>query len=242
MVLVGLILFSTMALLTPFLQRLLGYPILDAGNMIAARGVGTFFAMMIAGRMLQIIEARTLIFTGFALNAISLYQMAGFTEQTGPLAIFSSGVIAGFGLGLIFVPLNSVAFLTLAGHLRTAGTSLLTLIRNVASSIGISLAIAALTNTTNAMHARLAENVTPFNNALQMPSAEMLNPATEQGRALLDQMLTQQATVLGFNNVFLMLMWVCIIATPFVFFIGSSRETIRRARLAPQPPQPQMAD
>ena len=75
----------------------------------------------------------------------------------------------GFGLGLVFVPLSTVAFTTLPGYLRTDGTSILTLVRNVGSSIGISMVIAQLTSTTTRMHAHLVEYVTPFNNALQMP-------------------------------------------------------------------------
>ena len=78
-------------------------------------------------------------------------------------------MVQGFGLGLVFVPLSTVAFTTLPGHLRTDGTAILTLVRNIGSSVGISVVIAELTNTTIAMHAHLAEYVTPFNDALQAP-------------------------------------------------------------------------
>ena len=64
-------------------------------------------------------------------------------------------IVQGFGLGLVFVPLSTVAFATLPAHLRTEGTAILTLVRNIGSSIGISVVIAQLTSTTSRMHAHL---------------------------------------------------------------------------------------
>src|SRR6185369_6901819 len=145
MAVMGLVLFSTMALSSPYLQNVIGYPIITAGLLLASRGSGTFVAMMLVGRMMRHIEARTLIISGLALTALSLFQMTGWTDQTNAAEIVEVSIIQGFGFGLVFVPLSTVAFLTLPDHLRTDGTSMLTLLRNVASSIGISLVIAQLT-------------------------------------------------------------------------------------------------
>ncbi len=234
MVMIGLVLFSTMALITPFLQTLLGFPIVDAGVMIAARGVGTMISMMVAGRSVQFFQARNLIFIGFALNALSLYVMSGFTDQTTQFSVIWTGLVGGFGLGMIFIPLNTVAFVSLSGPLRTAGTTVLTLMRNVSSSIGISLAIATLSSTTTLMHARLAEHITPFNDALQMPNvANTINLATDQGRAMMDLILTQQATVISFENVFWGIMWIFIMGMPFLALFGSSRAAMRGGAAGP---------
>ena len=75
-------------------------------------------------------------------------------------------VVQGFGFGLVFIPLSTVAFLTLPNHLRTDGTSMLTLVRNVASSIGISVVIAQLTQGSRYTYAVLSEHINPFNHAL----------------------------------------------------------------------------
>ena len=101
--------------------------------------------MMLVGRMMRYIEARTLIISGLSLTALSLFYMTGWTDQTGVPEIVTISIMQGFGFGLVFVPLSTVAFLTLPNHLRTDGTSMLTLMRNVASSIGISIVIAQLT-------------------------------------------------------------------------------------------------
>ena len=127
----GVVLFSTMALASPFLQNVLGYPIITAGLLLASRGFGTFVAMMMVGRLMRHIEARTLIVTGLSMTCVSLFWMTAWTDQTGVNEILVISIFQGFGFGLVFVPLSTVAFLTLPNHLRTDGTSMLTLLRNV---------------------------------------------------------------------------------------------------------------
>ena len=116
MVMIGVSLFGTMALITPFTQNLLGYPILTAGFVLGSRGVGTLVAMMAVGRLLKFVEARTLVFCGLTLTAATLYQMVGFTTDTSTQTIVVTGIIQGAGLGLVFVPLSTVAFATLPGE------------------------------------------------------------------------------------------------------------------------------
>jgi DHA2 family multidrug resistance protein len=234
MAIIGVVLFGTMALVTPFMQNVIGYPILTAGLLLAARGVGTLAAMIMVGRLMKLIESRYLVLCGLVLATFTLSQMVGFTDQTSSRTIIVASVVQGFGLGLVFVPLSTVAFATLPGHLRTEGTAILTLVRNIGSSIGISMVIAQLTNTTVRMHAHLTEYVTPFNNALQMPEvSSIVNMATDTGRAMMDQLITQQAAIIAYANDFKLLMYLTLATIPLVFVIGTSR--VARAPGTPAP-------
>jgi DHA2 family multidrug resistance protein len=94
-----------------------------------------------------------------------------------------------------------------------------TLIRNLGSSIGVSVVIANLTNNTVVMHARLMESVTPFNQALADPAAAMLNPATDTGRALLEQLVAQQAAIIAYDNDFLLMMLMTLLAFPLILLV-----------------------
>ncbi len=224
MVVIGVVLFGTMALVTPFMQNVLGYPILTAGILLAGRGIGTLVAMMLVGRLIKHVEVRYLVLIGLILASITLDQMVGFTDQTSSRTIVLTSVVQGFGLGLLFVPLSTVAFTTLPDYLRTEGTAILTLVRNIGSSIGISVVIAQLTNSTVRMHANLTEFATPFNNALQMPDvASILNMATDTGRALLDAIITQQASVMAYANDFKLLTFLTLATIPLVLIIGKTR-------------------
>ena len=234
MAVMGLVLFSTMALSSPYLQNVIGYPIITAGLLLASRGCGTFVAMMLVGRMMRYIEARTLIISGLSITCLSLFYMTGWTDQTGVTEIVTISIVQGFGFGLVFVPLSTVAFLTLPNHLRTDGTSMLTLMRNVASSIGISLVIAQLTEGSRRTYAILSEHVSPFNHAMQMPDVRgMIDMTTDKGRAMMDVMVNLQAQIIAFSHDYQMVMLFTLCAIPLAIMIGSTKASLRKQSLAP---------
>jgi MFS transporter, DHA2 family, multidrug resistance protein len=235
MAVMGLVLYSTMALASPYLQNVIGYPIITAGVLLASRGCGTFVAMMIVGRMMRYIEARTLIMSGLLLTALSLYYMTGWTDQTGSPEIVTLSVIQGFGFGLVFVPLSTVAFLTLPNQLRTDGTAMLTLMRNVASSIGISIVIAQLTEGSRRTYAILSEHVNPFNHALQMPGVTgMIDMNTDKGRAMADVMVAAQSQIIAFAHDYQLVMIFILCSVPLAIMIGSTKAALRKQAAGPE--------
>jgi len=235
MAVMGLVLFSTMALSSPYLQNVIGYPIITAGLLLASRGCGTFVAMMLVGRMMRYIEARTLIVGGLSLTCLSLFYMTGWTDQTGVPEIVTLSIVQGFGFGLVFVPLSTVAFLTLPNHLRTDGTSMLTLMRNVASSIGISVVIAQLTEGSRRVYAVLSQHINPFNGAMQMPDVRgMIDLGTDKGRAMADVMVSLQAQIIAFSQDYQMVMLFTLCAIPLAIMIGSTKAALRKQSLGPE--------
>jgi len=224
-----------MALSSPYLQNVIGYPILTAGLLLATRGSGTFLAMMLVGRTMKYIEARTLIIGGLSLMSLSLFFMTGWTDQTSVPVIIIVSIAQGFGLGLVFVPLSTVAFLTLPNQLRTDGTAMLTLLRNVASSIGISIVIAQLTEGGRRVYAILSEHINPFNSALQMPDVRgLINLNSDSGRALADAVVGLQAQIIAFSLDYQMVMVITLCAIPLAFMIGSSKAAMRKQSQVPE--------
>jgi len=212
------------------MQNLLGYPIQTAGFLLGARGVGTLLTMMVAPRLMRAVHPRYLILTGLLLAGGTLYYMTGFSLDVTKTTIVVTSIVQGIGLGLLFVPISTVAFATLPAHLRNGATAITTLARNIGSSIGISMVIANLTSKTTEMHARLTEQVTPFNDPLQMPDvAANLNVHTDFGRALLDLIVTQQASMLAYLNDFKLLMILTLTVIPLVL--------ISAARVRPPAPK-----
>ncbi|WP_029585849.1 MDR family MFS transporter [Bradyrhizobium sp. URHD0069] len=235
MAVMGLVLFSTMALSSPYLQNVIGYPIITAGLLLASRGCGTFVAMMLVGRMMRYIEARTLIVSGLSITCLSLFYMTAWTDQTGVAEIVVISIVQGFGFGLVFVPLSTVAFLTLPNHLRTDGTAMLTLMRNVASSIGISVVIAQLTEGTRRTYAVLSQHINPFNHAMQTPDVRgMIDMTTDKGRAMMDAIVQLQAEIIAFSLDYQMVMIFTLCAIPLAVMIGSTKAALRKQSLAPE--------
>src|ERR671920_20910 len=139
MAVTGVLLLAGLALLPPLLQNLYGYSVLQSGFLTAPRGVGTLISMLLAGRLTGRMDSRLLVGIGVVLMGYSLYMMTGFAIDQPSRPVIVSGVVQGLGLGLIFVPLQTLAFETLAPKMRTTGAALLNLSRNIGGSIGISI-------------------------------------------------------------------------------------------------------
>jgi len=221
---VGLILYATLALLTPYLQTLMNYPVVTAGVALAPRGAGTMLAMMICGRLVGKVNVRLLVTIGFAATAYALYEMTGWTPDVSLWSVVTTGFIQGISIGFVFVPLSTVTFATLPGELRTQATGIYSLMRNIGSAIGISVTGALLQSNTQANHAELAGYVTPLNRALWNGAAGQLwNPELPRGAALLNDEVTRQATIIAYTNDFKLLLWVTLIAVPLACLLRSHR-------------------
>jgi DHA2 family multidrug resistance protein len=231
--LVGIILLATLALLTPYLQTLMDYPVLTAGMVLGPRGIGTMVAMMVVGRTIQRVDPRWLMLLGLMLTIAALWEMTGFTPDVSQMALLRSGIIQGLGLGFMFVPLSTITFATLAPELRTQGTALFSLMRNLGSSIGISIVSVLLTRNTEIVHASLSEHVTPFQDALQSTGIQAAwNMATLAGRAALDLEITRQAAIIAYVDDFKFMLLISAAAIPVVFLLRKPRGLDKEAAVA----------
>lgn len=216
----GVILLTTMSLLPPFMQTLMGYPVIDVGLLLTPRGFGTMTGMMLVGRLAARVDLRALICTGLVLLVFSLNVMTQFTLDTSQFEIIWSGIVQGLGLGLIFVPLSTITFSTINPAFRNDATSLYSLIRNIGSSIGISVVTTYLAHRTQINHAVFSEYITPQSVALQRAvDLGQMSLDSTKGLAAIDALVNQQAATLGYLQDFRLMMWVSLIAFPLVFLL-----------------------
>ncbi|HWZ72464.1 MAG TPA: DHA2 family efflux MFS transporter permease subunit [Casimicrobiaceae bacterium] len=214
---VGVVLFATLALLPPLLQDLLNYPVVLTGLVTAPRGIGTLAAMFIVGRLMGIVDTRLIIAVGFGLTAFSLWQMTGFYLQMDTPLVVWSGLAQGLGTGFVYVPLAAITFATLSPEFRNEGTALFSLVRNVGSSVGISVVETLLTRNTQMMHSRLGEQITPYNDALHSQPPTVLS--TTHGLAMLNHSVNDQAAMIAYNNDFKLMMVLTLCAIPLVLLL-----------------------
>jgi DHA2 family multidrug resistance protein len=215
---IGVILLASLALLPPMLSRLFNHSTTLTGLVMAPRGVGTMISMLLVGRLVQVVDARVLVVAGLSLTAWSLHMMTGFSPQMDDHLIIVSGVVQGLGLGLVFVPLSTVAFATLDPRFRTDAASLFNLVRNIGSSIGISIVTVLLTRNVQVNHSELAGGLTPFNQnlAAAMPGAVAGNTTS---LSQLDQLVNQQALMISYIDDFKLMMIVTLAAIPLALFL-----------------------
>lgn len=218
---VGVAVISPSVLLPNFLQQLQGYSPTQAGELLAARGLASIFGMLAAGRLVGRVHPQVLMTTGVALAGASLWIMGNFTLDTPWPWVAWAGLIQGFGVPLAFVPLTVVAFSTLPAEHRAEAGALLTLMRNIGSSVGISATVALLARSTQANQSYLAEHFTAF--ATHRWQALGAPPAPDAATTAFVGELTRQAAAIAYSNDFMVLMAVTAVTLPFLLLLRAPR-------------------
>jgi DHA2 family multidrug resistance protein len=221
MFLVGLVLLSSSALLAPYLQKLSGYSVRSAGLEMAPRGFGTMAAMMVCGRIGTKVDVRLQILLGVILLILSLYWMTLWTPDVSSAWILTTIIVQGAGLGLVFMPLQLIAFATLSPTLRGDGAAAMSLTRNIGMAIGTSVSSAIVTQMTQYEHAVLSWFVTPYAHVFTGNAMQMLDPRTSLGAQQMDQMINRQASIIGYGDAFKALM---LSSVPCIFLLFLMRK------------------
>jgi MFS transporter, DHA2 family, multidrug resistance protein len=220
----GTILVSSSALMAPWLQGLGNYPVETAGLVMAPRGIGTMVAMVVAGRLATKVDPRKVMALGVLLLCWSLWEMTGWTPDVSQSTLIFAIVVQGAGLGFVFIPLQVIAFATLAPGLRTDGASLFSLFRNIGAAIGVSITSGLLAHNTQALHAEIGAYVTPFNRALQTGAVRrLLDPGSSHGAALLDQIVNQQAQIIAYMDDYKLMIFTTLPALLLLFMMRRPR-------------------
>jgi len=217
---IGITYLASMALMTPYLQTLMGYPVVTAGLVMGPRGLGTMLCMFVVGRLVGRVDNRLLLMTGLLLTAWAMYDMTGWTPDISQTTIAVTGFIQGAGLGFLFVPLTTVTFATLAPEQRADATGLYNLSRNVGSSVGISVVSYLLVRNNQINHATIASHVTATNHAFDDGAVlHALSPWTAAGRAALDQVIQVQASIISYIDDFKLMMILSLAAIPLLLLL-----------------------
>ena len=221
---VGVLILATSALLAPYLQTLAGRSVEDTGLLLAPRGLGTMAGVMIAGRLSDRMDSRILMAIGIVVIAETLREMTHWTPDIDAWSLAINSIAQGFGLGFVFTPLQVLAFATLAPSLRTDGTALFSLLRNIGLAIGVSATSVLLTEATQYEHAVIGAAVNPFNRSLQTAGAYFIwNPVLPSGVAALNAEVTRQAAIIGYVDDFKFLLVVCLLMLPLLLLMRAPK-------------------
>jgi len=233
MFVMGLVLLASSALLSPYLQNLSGYSVTTTGLLMVPRGLGTMFAMMFASRLAMKMDPRLLMTAGTLLLVWSFWDMTGWNPNVSITQLSIVTFIQGVGMGLFFMPMNLVAFATLAPRLRTDGTGLTNLTRNIGSAVGVSITTTVLASSVQTIHSQLSGYASPFNRAfgLNMPSLFM-NPLIPFGMSGFNDLIEYRAQVQAYANDFLCMFYVSL--PVFIVIWMMKRPSFAGAAVAPK--------
>jgi len=216
-VVIGLTYYASLALQPPYLQNLMNYPIVSAGLVLGPRGVGTMGALLLVGRLIGRVDTRLLLAIGLGLTAWSFHVMTGWTPDVSKATIIMVGVVQGVGLGFLTAPTNVVTLSGLSSEMRAEGAGFSTLMRNLGSSVGISVVNGLLTRNTQVNHAAIALHVTAVNRGFEEPMiARFWNGETAAGRTALDAVITRQAQIIAYIDDYKLLLIATLAVIPLL--------------------------
>jgi DHA2 family multidrug resistance protein len=234
---VGGVLYGVMSLQAPLLANLMDFPILTVGLVMAPRGLGTLVAMPIGGYLMDRTDARWLVLVGMALCAWSLMLLSRSNLDMDSSLMIVAGVIQGVGVALLFVSITTTMFVTIDPGLRNQATAMNSLFRNMGGSVWIAILQATTIRSEAAIHSRLAESVRPDNPAMGIRSPDFDFDALA-AIARMDGEIGRQALMAAYIDSFNILLAMCIILIPFVYFFGRGHSAHSRKARSARLPRP----
>ncbi|HEX8058433.1 MAG TPA: DHA2 family efflux MFS transporter permease subunit [Novosphingobium sp.] len=212
----GGLMYGVMALTAPMLADLMGYPIELVGLVTAPRGLGTMLTMLVMGPFANRIDSRLTILIGLALCGVSMTMLAGSSLQMDSDLIIASGFVQGLGSGLMFVPITTVVFATLAPRYRNEGAAVNSLVRNLGGTIWISVLQTMTIRNEAVVHSRLAEGV---RSDAMAPGMADFDFGSLEAVARMNNEIGRQALMVSYVDAYWLLFVACLVVMPLVLFL-----------------------
>jgi len=220
----GLGLFGGLVLQPILLEGLLQYPIATAGIVMAPRGVATAIAMLVVGRLVNRVDARLLIGVGMLLSAAGSLAMTHYSLDVSTAAIIWPAFLQGLGLGLIFVPLSTIAYATLDRSRTAEAAGIYSLVRTLGAAAGISIVTTLMTRQAQVVWNELGGHVTRYNPAvLDYLRSLHLQPTDPHAIALIAGEVAQQAQIAAMLDVFKLTTWSFVAMLPLLLLLRRRR-------------------
>lgn len=229
----GVCLYATVFVLPVYLQNVQNFTANQTGLVILPGALASAFTMAFMGRLQGKVDGRLFIAAGVAIFALSMWQHAHFTTESGMRDFFWPLIFRGIGLGLIFVPLTNLALADLPLSKIPNGTGLFNLMRQLGGSVGIALSATLLQRFTAIHRADLAASVTPYAEATRERIAMITQalvargdvPAIAETKAIgfVNGIVTKQAMMLSFEQLFLLFGVAFVLSLPLLLLMHRNK-------------------
>ena len=211
---------TSAAMLPQFMQLMLRYPVMTAGMLIIPRGITVTIAMVLGPRLLRRFDGRFVLFFGLCMIALSLYLQTRFSFDMDMSLLIWSGLAQGIGVGFAIATGNMMSMANLPVRLRTEGAAVYMLVRNMGTSILISVMSALLAHNIQINHQEVGSAISANTMPLMLPGASGGYPVPA-GRVaqMVDAEINRQSLMISYLDDFQLMMWMTIAFMPLVFFL-----------------------
>jgi DHA2 family multidrug resistance protein len=230
----GLGLFGSMLLQPLMLEGLMGYPTLTTGLTLAPRGLASMASMLLVGRLINRVDPRWLITAGIMLFTLGSYQTTQYSLVMGIGWVIFPMILQGVGLGMVFIPLSTLAFSTLPKQFAAEAAGMYSLLRTIGSGIGVSVVATVLTSHAQMAWHNVGAQLQPFNPALAAYLHNLgLNEHAPQAAGILASELSRQSQMLGFLDAYIFVTVAFVAMTPLVFIMKNIHASRSQPEMVP---------
>jgi EmrB/QacA subfamily drug resistance transporter len=223
-------LFGSLFLLPFFFERVQGLTPLTAGEILILQGLGSAAGVVVSGSLYNRVGPRIMAVVGFALVTVGTIGLTQLTVATTGLSLQSWLVLRGFGIGLVNIPLQTLALSVVSNKAMARASSLVNVTRQVFSAVGVSVLTTYLTQRTIAHGTQVAA---AFQQHPLTGIAASCAPLTRAGAAAVTTCVTQHITTQGLNDTFTVVAIACGICTVVALFVGRDPAIQAARRAAP---------
>ncbi|MEX3821642.1 MFS transporter, partial [Paraburkholderia sp. BR14262] len=228
------VLYGSAVIIPQLAQQQLGYTATLAGLVLSPGALLITMEIPIVSRLMPHIQTRMLILTGFIMLTMALIYARTLTPDIDYLTLVKLRSAQSLAIGFLFVPVTTLAYLTVPKELNNDASALFTMFRNVAGSIGISVSTALIRERSQAWMAHLSAHMSPFSQNYQdtlareaqtvmQSTGAPLAHAMQTANGHLYETFVSQATILAYIDVFGILACFCAVFAPLALLFSPSK-------------------
>ena len=226
---VGGVMFLPLLLLPLMLQQIGGYSAVDTGYLMLSRGCGSMIGLLVMSRLRGRTDPRPVLFCGLLLMVCATWAMSRWTVDVRPWNVIWTSFLHGLAAGPIFAPLNTLTLSRLAPRVQDQGFAFFYLSFDVGSAIATAVIVGLFARYARINHSVLAEHVSPFSELIRtLPLPEAWSLSETSGLAALEDEVSRQATMIAYNNSFLMIALAMAAMIPLVLLFRHERGSTER--------------
>lgn len=221
----GLALYGVMVILPIFLQEHMGYEAQTSGLVMAPQGLGAMISMWLAGRLLnRHVNPRILALAGIFLGALGSWFTLFYNLHISAGWIVWPGVLRGLGMGLITIPIFTIAFSTLTKEQTAEGSGIFNLMRNLGGSVGIAIISTIISEYTQKSWNQLGGHINPYNPVFQAYVHHQTLTPKSLTIQLLGHLLGEHAAMRGILDAFMFVFISFIAMLPLVLLMHGPKK------------------
>ena len=230
-----LALFGGIFLVPIFLQQIKGLNPFQTGMVLFPEAIATAVGMVVSPKLTKKFGVKIIAVLALILLAFNGYGMSKFTLDTSNTAITLLLMVRGLGVGFLLMTVQMAAFNSLPTEAMTNASALLTTVKQIGTSIGITIVSSVMQQRNTINYANLANQINVFNpNSLYLSKMLQgvlmqngISRASTQGGALtlIYGMVTKLAQLQSLNDTMMVITIITLVVIlPTLLLKGSNNQ------------------